>query len=202
LSRRVRPCREQQGVQPVIWPWLFVTVETHDNLLPPSELYELAPEYLQYLTSGSPGVRTSEKTLVPPYLVQQGGLSGSAAALTVVSPGGQTSIDELACEKGDRLWLVIAGCSASCYDEDHTDNRQRTRRDGSLNSCTVLCTSPRPSSDLVLALTLRTMFRRTEGPIRSLTARTARQLPYGDSLALMERDNGHPGRLRRQGSPA
>jgi hypothetical protein len=52
--------------------------------------------------------------------VQQGGLRGSAAALTVNSRGGTTSSDEVAYEKGDRLWLVIAGCSASCYDKNQT----------------------------------------------------------------------------------
>lgn len=98
-------------------PWLFVTVETDTDLLPPSELYQLAPEYLQYLANDSPGSTTSVKSLVPHHPVMQGGLSGSAAALTVASQGARTSIDELAYEDGDRLWLVIAGCSASCYDK-------------------------------------------------------------------------------------
>ena len=96
-------------------PWLFVTVETDDDLLPPSQLYKLAPEYLQYLADGNPTVTTSVKSLVAPSSVQQGGLSGSAAVLTVASGGTSTSIDEVAYEKGDRLWLVIAGCSTHCY---------------------------------------------------------------------------------------
>lgn len=96
-------------------PWSFVTVETDGELLAPSQLYKLAPEYLQYLANDGPNVTTSVKSLVPHHSVWQGGLSGSAAALTVASPGGDTSVDELASEKGDRLWLVIAGCSASCY---------------------------------------------------------------------------------------
>jgi len=114
------PVPSHEAFNPSSVPWLFVTVETDDDLLPPSELYKLAPDYLQYLASDGPGVGTSVKNLVPPHLVQQGGLSGSAAALTVALPGGQTSIDELAYEKGDRLWLVIAGCSASCYDQNQT----------------------------------------------------------------------------------
>lgn len=101
-------------------PWLFVTVETDADLLPPSQLYELAPEYLQYVANDSPGATTSVKSLVPHHPVQQGGLTGSAAAMTVASPGGGTSIDELAYEKGDRLWLVIAGCSAPCYEKNQT----------------------------------------------------------------------------------
>ncbi len=99
-------------------PWLFVTVETDDNLLPPSQLYELAPDYLQNLANDNPGSTTSVKSLVAHHPLQQGGLTGSAAAMTVASPGGGTSIDELAYEKGDMLWLVIAGCSASCYDKN------------------------------------------------------------------------------------
>ncbi len=101
-------------------PWLFVTVEADHDLLPPSQLYELAPEYLQELATQSGPAPTEVKTLVPHHPVHQGGLSGSAAALTVVSPAGHTSIDDLAYEKGGRLWLVIAGCSASCYDNNQT----------------------------------------------------------------------------------
>ena len=109
-----------KAFNPSLVPWLFVTVENDDDLLPPPELYKLAPEYLQYLGTASPGATTSVKSLVAPHLVRQGGLSGSAAALTVASPGGATSIDELAYERGDRLWLVIAGCSASCYEKYRT----------------------------------------------------------------------------------
>ena len=109
-----------KAFNPSLVPWLFVTVENDDDLLPPPELYKLAPEYLQYLGTASPGATTSVRSLVAPHLVRQGGLSGSAAALTVASPGGATSIDELAYEKGDRLWLVIAGCSASCYEKYRT----------------------------------------------------------------------------------
>ncbi len=114
------PLPSHKAFNPSSVPWLFVTVEDDDDLLPPSELYELAPEYLQYLGSASPGATTSVKSLVAHHLVQQGGLNGSAAALTVASPGGATSIDEQAYEKGDRLWLVIAGCSASCYEKYQT----------------------------------------------------------------------------------
>jgi hypothetical protein len=110
------PLPSHDAFKPSSVPWLFVTVESDDDLLPPSELYALAPEYLQYLATNSPGARTSVKNLVPPRPVRQGGLSGSTAAMTVVSAEGQTSIDEVAYEKGDTLWLVIAGCSTSCYD--------------------------------------------------------------------------------------
>jgi hypothetical protein len=98
-------------------PWLFVTVEADGDLLPPAALYELAPEYLQYLAMDSPGPIAPVKSLVPHRPVHHGGLSGSAAALTIESPGGGTSVDELAYEDGSRLWLVIAGCSASCFDK-------------------------------------------------------------------------------------
>ena len=101
-------------------PWLFVTVETDHDLLPPSQLYELAPQYLEELGTQSGPASTEVKTLMPHHPVHQGGLSGSAAALTVVSASGKTSIDDLAYEKGSRLWLVIAGCSASCYDNNQT----------------------------------------------------------------------------------
>ena len=101
-------------------PWLFVTVETDHDLLPPSQLYELAPQYLEELATQSGPASTEVKTLVPDHPVHQGGLSGSAGALTVVSPAGNTSIEDLAYEKGSRLWLVIAGCSASCYDNNQT----------------------------------------------------------------------------------
>ncbi len=105
-------------------PWLFVTVETDNDLLPPSQLYELAPEYLEELGTGSGPASTEVKTLVAHHPVHQGGLSGSAAALTVVSTAGNTSIDDLAFEKGSELWLVIAGCSASCYDNNQPTIKQ------------------------------------------------------------------------------
>lgn len=114
------PLPSHNAFNPSPVPWLFVTVESDDDLLPPPELYELAPQYLQYLGNNSPGATTSVKGIVAHHLVEEGGLSGSAAALTVASSGGVTSIDELAYEKGDRLWLVIAGCSASCYEKHQT----------------------------------------------------------------------------------
>ncbi len=112
------PSPSHYAFNPSSAPWLFVTVETDDNLLPPSQLYQLAPEYLQYLANNSPGATTPVKSLEAHHVVQQGGLSGSAAALTVAAPKGGTSMDEVAYEKGDRLWLVIAGCSVSCYDNN------------------------------------------------------------------------------------
>jgi hypothetical protein len=97
-------------------PWLFVTVETVSDMLPPAQLYELAPNYLEYLaTEGGPTVTTTVKTLVAPTRVQQGGLRGSTAAMTVVSRGAGTSVDVLAYERGSQLWLVMAGCSSACY---------------------------------------------------------------------------------------
>jgi hypothetical protein len=52
------------------------------------------------------------------HSVHQGGLSGSTATLTVVSSAGSTSFDELAYEKGSQLWLIVGGCSVSCYDQN------------------------------------------------------------------------------------
>jgi hypothetical protein len=99
-------------------PWLFVTVEDVPRILPPSQTYELLP---QYLLQAEPGYYGAEvKTLVAHHTVQQGGLSGSTAALTLVSSVGSTSFDELAYEKGGQLWLIVAGCSASCYDSNLT----------------------------------------------------------------------------------
>jgi hypothetical protein len=101
-------------------PWLFVTVETDHDLLPAPQLYELAPEYLESLASQSGNPVTAVKVLVPHRSLQEGGLTGSTAALTVVSPMGNTSLDELAYEKGNQIWMVIAGCSSACYDENRT----------------------------------------------------------------------------------
>jgi hypothetical protein len=114
------PLPSHNAFNPSSVPWLFVTVETDDDLLPPPQLYELAPEYLQYLGNNGPEATTSVKSLVAHHRAQEGGLTGSAAAMTVASPEGATSIDEVAYEKGDRLWLVIAGCSASCYEKYQT----------------------------------------------------------------------------------
>jgi len=97
-------------------PWLFVTVEDPSAMLPPSQAYELVPEYLRQAEPGYSGAAV--KTLVAHHLVHQGGLSGSAAALTVVSGVGSISFDELAYEKGSQLWLIVAGCSASCFDNN------------------------------------------------------------------------------------
>ncbi len=95
-------------------PWLFVTVEDVPRIPPPSQTYELVP---QYLLQAEPGYYGAEvKTLVAHHSVHQGGLSGSTAALMVVSSAGTTSFDELVYEKGSQLWLIVAGCSASCYD--------------------------------------------------------------------------------------
>jgi len=97
-------------------PWLFVTVEDVPRILPPSQTYELVP---QYLLQAEPGYYGAEvKTLVAHHSVHQGGLSGSTAALMVVSSSGSTSFDELVYEKGSQLWLIVAGCSASCYDNN------------------------------------------------------------------------------------
>jgi len=101
-------------------PWLFVTVETDDNMLPPSQLYELTPNYLKQLAVDAGNSVTAVKTLFPHHSVHEGGLSGSGAALTVVSPTSSTSFDELAYGTGDKLWLVIVGCSASCYNHYYT----------------------------------------------------------------------------------
>ena len=97
-------------------PWLFVTVEDPTPMLPPSQLYELVPQYLVQAEPGYSGAKI--KTLVAHHPVQQGGLSGSAATLMVVSSTASTSFDELAYEKGSQLWLIVAGCSASCYDKN------------------------------------------------------------------------------------
>jgi hypothetical protein len=106
-------------------PWLFVTVENVSDMLPPAQLYELAPNYLEYLASeAGPTVTTAVKTLVAPNRVEQGGLSGSTAAMTVVSQGSSTSFEDLAYERGSQLWLVIAGCSSSCYRQNAGAIRQ------------------------------------------------------------------------------
>lgn len=97
-------------------PWLFVTVEDPTVMLPPSQTYELMPSYLQQTEPGYSGA--SVRVLGAHHSVHQGGLSGSAAALMVVSSAGSTSFDEVAYEKGGRLWLIVAGCSASCYDSN------------------------------------------------------------------------------------
>jgi hypothetical protein len=49
------------ALNPSSVPWLFVTVETDDDLLPPSQLYELAPEYLQELATQSGPASTEVK---------------------------------------------------------------------------------------------------------------------------------------------
>jgi hypothetical protein len=99
-------------------PWLFVTVEDIPLIEPPSQAYELVPEYLVQAEPGYSGATV--KTLVAHHSVHQGGLSGSTAALTVVSSAGSTSFDELAYENNGQLWLIVAGCSASCYASNWT----------------------------------------------------------------------------------
>jgi hypothetical protein len=100
-------------------PWLFVTVEDPTSMLPPSQTYELMPQYLVQAEPGYAGAKI--RALVPHRSVQQGGLSGSTAVVMVVSSSaGSTSLDELAYEKGDQLWLIVAGCSASCYDDNRS----------------------------------------------------------------------------------
>jgi hypothetical protein len=99
-------------------PWALVTVETVSVTLPPAETYELAPSYLERLAANTGNSVTTLKTLVPHRPVHDGGLSGSTAATTVVSPGGSTSVDDLAYEKGGQLWLIVVGCSTSCYGQN------------------------------------------------------------------------------------
>jgi hypothetical protein len=106
-------------LEPSAVPWLFVTVEDPNIKVPPSQTYELMPQYLMEHANqtGYPG--TAVETLVAHHSVHQGGLSGSAAALMVAPPGAtSTSFDEVAYEKGNQLWLIAAGCSASCYDNN------------------------------------------------------------------------------------
>ena len=100
-------------------PWVLVTVETVSATLPPAQTYELTPEYLQQLATQSGPANTKVETLMPHRSVQEGGLSGSTGAVTVVAPSGSTSVDDVAYEKGNQLWLIIAGCSASCYEQNH-----------------------------------------------------------------------------------
>jgi hypothetical protein len=99
-------------------PWLFVTVEDLPSMPPPSQAYELVPQYLMQAEPGYSGARV--ESLVAHHSVHQGGLSGSTAALMVVSSDGSTSFDELAYEKDNQLWLIVGGCSASCYDVSRT----------------------------------------------------------------------------------
>jgi len=99
-------------------PWLFVTVEDIPAILPPSQAYELVPQYLLEAEPGYSGATV--KTLVAHRSVHQGDLSGSTAALMVVSSAGTTSFDEVVYEKSSQLWLIVAGCSASCYDSNWT----------------------------------------------------------------------------------
>jgi hypothetical protein len=82
-------------------------VEDPPSILPPSQTYELVPQYLVQAEPGYSGAKV--KTLVAHHPVHQGGLSGSTAALMVVSPTGSTSFDELAYEKRSQLWLIVAG---------------------------------------------------------------------------------------------
>lgn len=94
-------------------PWLFVSVEDPSSMLPPSQTYKLVPDYL---IEAEPGYSNAKvKTIVAHHPVHQGGLSGSTAVLMVAAPHSSTSFDELAYEKGGQLWLIVAGCSASCY---------------------------------------------------------------------------------------
>jgi hypothetical protein len=79
---------------------------------PPSQTYELLPQYLMQAEPGYSGARI--KTLVSHHCVHQSGLNGSAAALTVVSSAGSTSFDELAYKQGSQFWLIVGGCSVSC----------------------------------------------------------------------------------------
>jgi len=97
-------------------PWLFVTVEDVPNVVPPAQAYELVPQYLMGAEAGYSDADV--KTLVAHHAVHQGGLSGSTAALMIVSSAGSTSFDEVVYEKATRLWLVVAGCSSSCYDKN------------------------------------------------------------------------------------
>jgi hypothetical protein len=99
-------------------PWLLVTVEDVPPIEPPSQAYKLVPQYLVQAEPGYSGATV--KTLVAHHPVHQGGLSGSMAALTVVSSVGSTSFDELAYENNGQLRLIVAGCSASCYDSNLT----------------------------------------------------------------------------------
>jgi hypothetical protein len=99
-------------------PWFFVTVEDPGSMPPPTQAYEMFPQYLVQAEPGYSGAQV--KALIARHSVHQGGLSGSAAALTVVSSTGSTIFDELAYEKGDQLWLIVAGCSGSCYSENRT----------------------------------------------------------------------------------
>jgi len=85
-------------------------------MLAPSQTYELVPQYLVEAEPGYSGAKV--KTLVAHHSVHQGGLSGSTAALMVVSSADSTRFDELAYAKGGQLWLIVAGCSASCYDKN------------------------------------------------------------------------------------
>jgi hypothetical protein len=104
-------------------PWLFVSVEADNDMLPAADLYTLAPTYLESLATESGNPVTKLKMIIPHHVLHQGGLAGSAAALTLSSPSGDTSINEVAFGKGDQLWMVIVGCSAVCFNGDQEQIR-------------------------------------------------------------------------------
>ena len=106
------------ALNPSSVPWLFVTVETDENTLPSGQLYQLVPNYLESLLTQSGSSVTGVKTIMPHHPLHLGGLNGSGAALTVVSPAGSTSVDEAAYASGGKLWMVIAGCSEACYESN------------------------------------------------------------------------------------
>jgi hypothetical protein len=118
-SPSAKPYRD--ALLPSSAPWVLVTVENVSATLPPAETYELTPEYLQQLATQSGPANTTVQTLAPHRSVHEGGLSGSTDEVTVVAPSGSTSVDDVAYERGNQLWLVIAGCSASCYAHNRTE---------------------------------------------------------------------------------
>ena len=98
-------------------PWLFVTVEEVPPIEPPSQLASWCPNIWCRLSPVIPA--PTVKTLVAHHFAHQGGLSVSTAVSHGRGPSaGSTSFDELAYEKNGQLWLIVAGCSASCYDSN------------------------------------------------------------------------------------
>jgi hypothetical protein len=98
-------------------PWFTVLVETGTSPpLSPHEAYRLAPE-AELILQRSAGLDPQVTSLTKPVDVSSGGLHGSQDRSEVVVAGaGDIELDEVVYVKGDTVWMVMSGCTVTCYE--------------------------------------------------------------------------------------
>jgi hypothetical protein len=109
------------ALHPVGQPWfeVLVTTEPVEELPSVAQAYDAFPTYIEELWEME-GVRPVKGVdLTKPVEVHNGGLAGTQARIEIeVKARPSTEVNSEAFVKGNEVWMVIDGCTVSCYDQN------------------------------------------------------------------------------------